>query len=181
MLENGAKVTITQKIGHDGRLIRIESIANEVRDVLPVLHQLFSSDDSTRRVYLCHAGVTHVSKMSQEGGFCGYRNIQMMISYIQHARHLGHELFPGRIPSILDLQVMIENAWDAGYGAIARTETGGIKGTRKYIGTPEVSQNERMLRNQGLMLTLTLGKRAFRRLEYRVRISEHQSQNLDTC
>ena len=33
---------------------------------------------------------------------------------------------------------MIEQAWDMGFNSSGRIETGGIKGTRKYIGTPEV-------------------------------------------
>lgn len=33
---------------------------------------------------------------------------------------------------------MIEHAWDLGYNDSGREETGGIKGSRKYIGTPEV-------------------------------------------
>ena len=68
-----------------------------------------------------------------------YRNIQMMISYIQKTHSEGHGSFTGRIPSIIHLQERIEHAWDMGINEMARVETGGIRGTRKYIGTPEVS------------------------------------------
>lgn len=67
-----------------------------------------------------------------------YRNIQMMISYIQNAQADGCDCFPGKLPTIIRLQDMIEYSWDAGFGSVARLETGGIRGTRKYIGTPEV-------------------------------------------
>lgn len=67
-----------------------------------------------------------------------YRNIQMMISYIQNAQADGFDCFPGKLPTIVKLQDMIEYSWDAGFGSVARLETGGIRGTRKYIGTPEV-------------------------------------------
>lgn len=90
------------------------------------------------KAYLCHPGVRHVVKMHKEGGFCGYRNIQMMISYIQAAKSQGHQNFPGKLPTILQLQDAIECAWDKGINAVSRVETGGIKGTRKYIGTSEV-------------------------------------------
>jgi hypothetical protein len=73
------------------------------------------------------------------GGFCGYRNIQMMTSYIISSQSPGHEVFKGRIPSIFRIQDYIENAWDLGINAQGRIETGGIRGTRKYIGTPDVS------------------------------------------
>ena len=137
-LELGAKVSIVNQISQDGRLLRVETIANEIRGIIPVLEQLCEQDTSLLRAYLCHPNVTHVVKMAKEGGFCGYRNIQMMISYIQAVRSDGHEKFPGRLPSILELQDMIESAWDRGFYPIGRIETGGIRGTRKYIGTPEV-------------------------------------------
>ena len=137
MLEKGARVTAVNKISQDGRLLRIESVANECRGILPVLSRLCSQDDAVVKAYLCHPNVTYVVKMSKEGGFCGYRNIQMMISYIQDTKSQGYECFGGKIPSILQLQDMIEQAWDMGFGATGRIETGGIRGTRKYIGTPE--------------------------------------------
>ncbi|CAM1508528.1 Fc.00g053760.m01.CDS01 [Cosmosporella sp. VM-42] len=72
-----------------------------------------------------------------EGGFCGYRNIQMLTSHIIGAKSAGAEHFGPIFPSIFQVQDLIENAWDMGFNAQGRVETGGVKGTRKYIGTPE--------------------------------------------
>ena len=161
MLEKGAKVSTNNEISRDGRLLRIESVANEISGIIPVIAQLCAQDSDVSRAYLCHPDVTDVVKMPKEGGFCGfvfpisctdifhlwllmrtsYRNIQMMISYIQKTRSEGHRSFAGTIPSILHLQEMIEHAWDMGFNQIGRVETGGIRGTRKYIGTPEVSSS----------------------------------------
>lgn len=140
LLEKGAKVSVTNEISFDGRLIRRENVANEIRGIVPILSQLCAQDESTARAYLCHPDVTYVTKMAREGGFCGYRNIQMMISFIQNTKAPGYHHFVGRTPPILLLQDMIEAAWDRGFGAVARVETGGIRGTRKYIGTPEVKE-----------------------------------------
>jgi Peptidase family C78 len=74
------------------------------------------------------------------GGFCGYRNIQMMASYINGAKSQGFYHFDGKLPTIFQIQEFIEHAWDLGINAQGRSETGGIRGTRKYIGTPEVSE-----------------------------------------
>ncbi|KAL8914100.1 MAG: hypothetical protein Q9171_001216 [Xanthocarpia ochracea] len=137
-LERGAKVTVINRITQQGQLVRLEVVANETRDVLPVLAQLCEQDNMLAKVYLCHPGVQHVFKMMKEGGFCGYRNIQMMVSYIQAAQIRGHKFFPDRLPSVLDLQELIESAWDRGINTAGKVETGGIRGTRKYIGTPEV-------------------------------------------
>lgn len=137
-LEQGAKVTSRNTIHLDGTLAKVETVANEARDVIPVLAQLCRQDRSVEQAFFCHAGVQHVFKLPREGGFCGYRNIQMMISFVQATRAQGFEKFPGEIPSILRLQDLIEMAWDKGINSAGRIETGGIRGTRKYIGTPEV-------------------------------------------
>jgi hypothetical protein len=41
--------------------------------------------------------------------------------------------------SIPLLQIEIEKAWDAGFNEHGRILTGGVVGTRKHIGTSEVS------------------------------------------
>jgi hypothetical protein len=55
-------------------------------------------------------------------------------------------MFGPKFPSIFQIQDLIENAWDNGFNAQGRVETGGIRGTRKYIGTPEVSSKSPVLR-----------------------------------
>ncbi|KAI0592980.1 peptidase family C78-domain-containing protein [Biscogniauxia sp. FL1348] len=105
--------------------------------VIPVLQQLLEQNPSTVCAWLCHPAVQHISKLRKEGGFCGYRNIQMLSSYIVGANAPGAEHFHGRVPSIFRIQDLIEDAWDKGVNAQGRVETGGVRGTRKYIGTPE--------------------------------------------
>ena len=138
MLEKGAEVTISNTIGHGGNLVKITAVANETPNLIPVLESLSNMDPRIERAYYCSAETRHVAKMAREGGFCGYRNIQMVVSYIRDAKAQGHQSFDDlKLPSILRLQDMIENAWDMGFNAVGRIETGGIRLTRKYIGTPE--------------------------------------------
>ncbi|KAF7128629.1 hypothetical protein CNMCM5793_003417 [Aspergillus hiratsukae] len=137
LLEQGAKKTQSNIIGPDGKLSKLETIDNEATNVISVLSQLCQRDKSVQRAFFCSPKVRQISKMPREGGFCGYRNIQMLISYIQESRVSGHEHFSGTLPTILQLQDMIERAWDMGFNSVGRAETGGIRGTRKYIGTPE--------------------------------------------
>ena len=137
MLEDGAKVAVSNRIGPDGALIRVETVANETPKLVPVLARLSQLDRGVERAFYCSPEVRHVCKMHKEGGFCGYRNIQMLVSYIMDAEAPSAAKFPGRLPSILRLQDLIENAWDKGFNAGGRDETGGIRYTRKYIGTPE--------------------------------------------
>ncbi|KAI8633122.1 DUF1671-domain-containing protein [Xylariaceae sp. FL1651] len=105
--------------------------------IVPVLAGLLEQSSSTEYAYLCHPAVQHISKLRREGGFCGYRNIQMISSYVVGAHADGAEKLGGGIPSIFQIQDFIEDAWDMGINASGRVETGGVKGTRKYIGTPE--------------------------------------------
>ncbi|KAM7195993.1 zinc finger with UFM1-specific peptidase domain protein [Rhypophila sp. PSN 637] len=113
--------------------------------VIPVLAQLLEHCPTTKYAYLCHPSVQHVSKLKKEGGFCGYRNIQMLASYINAVNFKGYRHFEGKIPSIFKIQDFIERAWDHGINSAGRLETGGIKGTRKYIGTPEALAMFRVL------------------------------------
>lgn len=64
----------------------------------------------------------------------------MLVSNMLALKTPGHQLFDGKIPTIFQIQDYIEKAWDEGFNATGREETGGIKGTRKYIGTPDVSK-----------------------------------------
>lgn len=142
MLEEGARVTVYNKLDLDGTMVRVQVAANETIDLIPVLARLSQLDQTVERAFYCSPNVRHIVKFSGEGGFCGYRNIQMLLSYIRDAKAEGHEhesLSGETIPSILKLQDMIERAWEMGFNSTGKIETGGIRGTRKYIGTPEVS------------------------------------------
>ncbi|KAF2999216.1 hypothetical protein E8E13_001127 [Curvularia kusanoi] len=136
-LEAGPKITVVNRIGRDGRLIKQEQVQNETPGILPILAQLSALDRTVKEAYYCHPSTLHIGKTPKEGSFCGYRNIQMLISYIQGAKAQGHEEFSGRMPGILTIQDLIEKAWDRGINHVGRVQTGGIRDTRKYIGTPE--------------------------------------------
>lgn len=138
MLEKGGRTAKQTQITTDGRLTRHTVVENETDNLIPVLAKLCEEDKSVQRAFFCSPKVRHICKMSREGGFCGYRNIQILVSYIKKSQSPGHEHFPDGVPTILNLQNRIEQAWDMGFNSMGRTETGGIKGTRKFIGTPEV-------------------------------------------
>ena len=71
MLEKGAKVSVINQISRDGKLLRFESVANEIGGIVPVLAQLSAQDNQISRAYLCHPDVANVVKLPKEGGFCG--------------------------------------------------------------------------------------------------------------
>ncbi|QDS70419.1 hypothetical protein FKW77_009568 [Venturia effusa] len=137
-LQDGPKITRTNKISRNGGVVVYESVDGETPGVLPILKRLIEHDYRVGKAFLCHPSVTQIGKFHWEGGFCGYRNAQMQISYMQHAKHPSSVFFPGRTPGILDLQDHIEQAWDNGVHPCARQEVGHLRGTRKWIGTSEV-------------------------------------------
>jgi hypothetical protein len=63
----------------------------------------------------------------------------MLTSYINGVESQGYEFFNNKIPTIFEIQDYIENAWARGINSQGLRETGGIRGTRKYIGTLDVS------------------------------------------
>lgn len=91
---------------------------------MPILATLLERDSGVETAYLCDEATVQVYKLLGEGNhFCGYRNIQMLLR---------------KQYTVLELQDIIERAWDLGYNSHGRIETEGIKNTRKHIGTSEV-------------------------------------------
>jgi len=131
-------------IGRDGRVVTIERVENETAGAVQVLARLSEMDTSVEEAWFCHPSVLHICKYKHEGGFCGYRNTQMSISYLQGSKANGHQLFGDRIPTVIQMQDWIERAWDAGINDYARKQVGRLKGTRKWIGTTEVSIKARL-------------------------------------
>ena len=120
------------RIGRDGRLVRDLFVENETANLIPVLADLCDLDQDVDVAYFCHPSVRHVYKLECEGNFCGYWNIQMLLTY----------LFRGTgalVPNVLQIQDTIETAWNAGVCSYGRVETGGIRNTRKWIGTHEAA------------------------------------------
>lgn len=138
-LRAGPKITRTRVITRNGGTAVQETVEGETNGVLPILRRLIENDHNTYMAYLCHPSVKQIGKDKNEGGFCGYRNIQMQVSYLQGTKAPGCQHFPGRTPGILDIQDHIENAWNNDVHQYSRKQIGQLKNTRKWIGTLEVS------------------------------------------
>jgi hypothetical protein len=138
-LRTGEPTRRLNRIGRDGRIFAERIVDNEVPGLIPVIARLcVASSSNTQIVHLCHPSVQHVHKGTNPGQFCGYRNIQMLVSFIQGTKARGHERFGTELPGILQIQDLIEEAWDGDSQNLGKQETGGIRNTRKWIGTPEV-------------------------------------------
>lgn len=138
VLENASKPSYECRIGPDGRLVREAIIYNQTPRPVPVLADLSAADPNIDIAYFCHKSVKHVHRLKCDGNFCGYWNIQMLLSYrLAKIEDPAHGSLP--LPSVLEIQDTIEAAWDAGICSFGRTETGGIRNTRKWIGTHEAA------------------------------------------
>ncbi|OJJ48773.1 hypothetical protein ASPZODRAFT_129076 [Penicilliopsis zonata CBS 506.65] len=136
LLERGSHPASSQNSQYE-TLQDHKKAANEISDVIPILASLCQQDNSVQRSFLCSSHVHQILKIPREGGFCGYRNIQMLISFLLGSTINGNQSFSSGLPTIFEIQDIIEKAWDMGFNTTGRIETGGIRGTRKYIGTPE--------------------------------------------
>lgn len=153
--ENQSQVST---IGANGRLVKgVQQHVNRTRNVVPLLGSLLEADTDVKEAWLCSDTVQYIYKLKGEGSFCGYRNMQMMLSYVASSQtglslpspngHISGQTqccgdfidvdAANGIPDVLHLQDLIETAWDHGFNPGGRIETGGLIGTRKYIGTPE--------------------------------------------
>jgi hypothetical protein len=138
-IRDGESTRRSNRIGKDGRITTEHMLENEVSGLIPIITRLCTaSSGNLSSTYLCDPSVHHVHKGTNPGHFCGYRNIQMLVSYIRGIKAVGPERFGAGLPGILQIQDMIEEAWDRDPYSVGRQETGGIRNTRKWIGTPEV-------------------------------------------
>jgi hypothetical protein len=137
-LLRGPKITKINTIGRGGLITQEEMIENETPGIVPMLARLSDLDPKVEYAYYCHPDVIHICRTTREGGFCGFRNLQMQISYIQGAKAQGHENFGAYAPGILEMQEWIEDAWDNGINSMSREQFGKLRGTRKWIGSSEV-------------------------------------------
>nr|UXY88381.1 zinc finger with UFM1-specific peptidase domain protein-like [Cryptomonas curvata] len=92
------------------------------------------------QIYICSPLDFHAQTMNWD---CGYRNMQSMLSsYLNHDSIIRDQLFTAGIlliPTLLDLQKKIENAWLKGFDQIGGMQLEySLSGTNKWIGATEV-------------------------------------------
>ncbi|KAK0309738.1 hypothetical protein LTR01_003935 [Friedmanniomyces endolithicus] len=135
-LLNDALPHQVNRLDGNGKLAPETVVDNETSGIISMLARLCTEDKDVDATYLCHPSVKHVNKLRCDGNFCGYWNVQMMLSYLQTAGTL-----PGmrQTPNVLQIQDTIEQAWGNDILPHGRQETGGIRGTRKWIGTSEAA------------------------------------------
>ncbi|KAF9355783.1 hypothetical protein BGX26_006133 [Mortierella sp. AD094] len=107
----------------------------------------------TKQAYLADTSVLFIqSDQSDRGWGCGYRNLQMMLSYVvnQTAVHCedvhgtSHRVSASRlishpIPTISELQQQLEFAWKSGFDPPGAQQLGHkVVESKKWIGTTEV-------------------------------------------
>lgn len=139
-----------------------EDDSNRSIAVIPKLAELLRHRSGINKALLCFDETLQIWKLPSEGAhFCGYRNIQMLLSGVPP--DFLSDLPTYQELSVLHLQDLIEKAWDRGFNSHGRVQTGGIRGTRKHIGTSEA---EALALSLGLQCTgrSFAGRNAWREL-----------------
>ena len=102
-----------------------QTTANRLPDMIPVLYDLLLLDPDVVSAYLCDASVAQIHRLEGEGQhFCAYRNMQMLLSCLPGGVVDGISVGgKERAPDVLELQRLIERAWDCGFNAHAVSYT----------------------------------------------------------
>ncbi|KAF2208404.1 hypothetical protein CERZMDRAFT_49398 [Cercospora zeae-maydis SCOH1-5] len=129
----GPEAQTVQRIDSNGALSRHRVVPNETAALPRAIADLCALDGNTAATYLCHPSTRHIHKIECEGNFCGFWSCQVLLTYIQHIDREG----PQGMPHVIQMQEVIERAWDNGICAYGKVQTGGILNTRKWIGTTE--------------------------------------------
>ncbi|KAF2766789.1 hypothetical protein EJ03DRAFT_168378 [Teratosphaeria nubilosa] len=135
-LVNDAKAHIVNRIGDNGRMTKQIVVDNNTEGVIQIVAKLCAKDETTVATHLCSPIVKHVNKLKCDGNFCGYWNIQMLLTFFPSIPANQKTV---DLPNVLQIQNDMEDAWRSGICPYGRIETGGIRNTRKWIGTSEAA------------------------------------------
>ncbi|KAJ2248980.1 hypothetical protein GGH97_001521 [Coemansia sp. RSA 475] len=87
---------------------------------------------STPSAVLCTKQTQLYSTTRDRGWACGYRNCQMLLSSLIPLPILN------TVPQVIELQQMLEQAWNAGFDPDGCAQLGRVVNTRKWIGATEI-------------------------------------------
>ncbi|KAG9069022.1 hypothetical protein KI688_009912 [Linnemannia hyalina] len=115
-------------------------------DKVRILLETSLAQGATEQAYLADPSVMFFqSDKSDRGWGCGYRNIQMLLSYVVGQTYAtsttsatSAAATTSNIPTILELQRQLEYAWTNGFDAQGAAQLSyKVEGTKKWIGTTE--------------------------------------------
>ncbi|KAI8885149.1 DUF1671-domain-containing protein [Backusella circina FSU 941] len=89
--------------------------------------------------YLCSPSTDHITSDKMDLGWgCGYRNCQMLMSFLERHEENGDAVLK-QVPDVRSIQVMLENAWKEGFDPEGAKDFGqSVAESNKWIGTTEV-------------------------------------------
>ncbi|XP_025097757.1 zinc finger with UFM1-specific peptidase domain protein-like [Pomacea canaliculata] len=136
-LERKASQTKSSQSGVDDGYTRVTGVIQK----LMTYYVSGSRPRNVSRTYLCSPLHHYSSSFGDRGWGCGYRNFQMLLSCLMTDATYLNVLFNGqpKMPSILKLQQLIENAWKEGFDPHGSMQLEGrVVNTRKWIGATEI-------------------------------------------
>ncbi|XP_064802034.1 zinc finger-containing ubiquitin peptidase 1-like isoform X2 [Oncorhynchus masou masou] len=132
---------------HNKRAEMMEALASGVDDgrtrtqgVLGALYVYYQREArDCVHVWLSADTDHYCSSEGDKGWGCGYRNFQMLLSSLQRMEPYTTCLSEGSVPSIPQVQVLIEGAWREGLDPQGATHFNQrLQGTRAWIGATEI-------------------------------------------
>lgn len=133
---------------HKKRAEMIESLATGFDDgrtrttgLLSAIYNFYQREiQDGARVWLCSESDHFSASEGDRGWGCGYRNFQMLLSSLQRLeQYTTSNTLPDTLPSIPQVQTLIEAAWGEGIDPQGASQFNGrLKGTRAWIGATEI-------------------------------------------
>jgi len=100
---------------------------------------LCAASGGTRSVLVARHLTLYGIEDGDQGFGCGFRNLQMLISSLLQVPLMRQTMNLNTIPSLNQLQSLIERAWQRGFDPQGARQLGGrLQGTRTWIGPSEV-------------------------------------------
>jgi len=105
--------------------------------LIPLIKACYARTKSPVVYYICENLDHYSSDRGDSSWGCGYRNIQMMASFLLNHETFKKCVFAGNVPTIPSIQEWIERAWARGFDVQGHSQLGSIFNTKKMIGTTE--------------------------------------------
>ncbi|XP_062843799.1 zinc finger-containing ubiquitin peptidase 1 isoform X2 [Trichomycterus rosablanca] len=147
---------------HRKRVEMMETLASGVDDgrtrtsgLMSALYDHYQREiRDVARVWLCSEADHFSSSEGDHGWGCGYRNFQMLLSSLLRLDlYTGLKTLPDSLPSIPQVQALIEAAWAEGIDPQGASQFNRrLKGTRAWIGATEIYAVLTSLRLRGRIM-----------------------------
>jgi hypothetical protein len=112
------------------------------KDLTPLIKLAIKNRSPNNKIYICKDVNHYFTSLGDAGWGCGYRNFQMICSYLLENSYFTKQLFGGidSICTVPEIQTWMEKCWSAGFDREGRKIFNGkLTNTKGMLGTTDVA------------------------------------------